>query len=167
MILSGFFAFLFPFFARFLPAPQVIFNLLFSAKPTPNTAKTCTRTRTKSHSPAALNRRPLRLPRPIPNAPHQLPGIFGQFKDNAPPICTRSHAPARAYYLYICYIFIAFPRVCARPRAYVRTHARPRARPHPCARVFIYFPLFMIYCFPYPHYLRFISRSSLLFMIYS
>ena len=82
-------------------------------------------------------------------------------------IRTRSHAPARAYYLYIYYIFIAFPRVCARPRAYMRTHARPRARPHPCARVFIYFPLFMIYCFPYPHYLRFISRSSLLFMIYS
>ena len=80
---------------------------------------------------------------------------------------TRSHAPARAYYLYIYYIFIPFPRVCARPRAYVRTHARPRARPRPCARVFVYFPLFMIYYLPYPHYLRFIPRSSLLFMIYS
>ena len=103
--------FLLPLFARFLPAPQVIFDLLFGVKPAPERAHP----RTPAHM-------------------HTL---------------TRSHAPARAYYLYIYYIFITFPRVCARPP---RSPAPLRTRFYLFPFLYDLFsslsPLFMIY-FPF------------------
>ena len=123
---------------RFLPAPQVIFNLLFDIKPTPKHRE---------------NQAPERAPSPTAPQPWTVArsACFGD-PQRAPPtarnfrtvqrqrpahIRTRSRTPARAYYLYILYIYIIFPHVCARPRAYMRT---PPHTPAPLRTRFYLFP---------------------------
>lgn len=134
MILSGFFAFLLPLFARFLPAPQVIFDLLFGVKPAPERAHPRTPARSACLGPI------LNAPRPYAHA-HTL---------------TRSRT--RILFIYILYIYSFLARMRTPPRLYAHTCTPPRS-PAPLRTRFYLFPflydlfsflspLFMIY-FPF------------------
>lgn len=144
---------------RFLPAPQVIFDLLFSVKPTPNTAKTNTEHRENLHQNAH------QVPQPRSSEPLPAPPISAHA-----PALPPARTPARAYYIYIIYLYHFPARMRSPPRLCAHTCTPPRS-PAPLRTRFYLFPfiydllfsispLFKIY-FPF-----FSSLYDLFIMLY-